>query len=118
MYIHLRDKDFMNAEEFEAMFGPKGLHEELGAENEKMGAPEHIKSNEQAKARDTQIAGNHYKKMRVQPWDVIDDLPHAQAIGFYRGNAIKYIMRAGEKGPAKTDYEKAIHYLQKLIESL
>jgi len=114
----------MDFEQFEIMFGPYGLREnlaqeeELGVENAMRAKPESIKSNEQAKARDTQVAGDHYKKMRVQPWDVIDDLPHAQAIGFYRGNAIKYIMRAGEKGPAKEDYQKAIHYLQKLIETL
>ena len=115
----------MNIEEFEAMFGPKGLHEELGAENERMNQTlegnldfwEPSKESPQA-ANSKQVGGDHYKKMRVQPWDVIDTLPHAQAIGFYRGNAIKYIMRAGEKGPAKEDYEKAIHYLQKLLESL
>lgn len=71
---------------------------------------------EAANAR--QVGGEHYKKKRTQPWDVIDDLPHAQAIGFYRGNAIKYIMRAGDKGPAKEDYEKAVHYLEKLLEIL
>jgi hypothetical protein len=49
---------------------------------------------------------------------VIDSLDHAQAIGFYRGNALKYIMRAGEKGPAREDYEKAKHYLEKLLEIL
>jgi hypothetical protein len=78
--------------------------EELGAENNK--------------ANDRQVAGDHYKKMRIQPWDVIDSLDHAQAIGFYRGNALKYIMRAGEKGPAREDYEKARHYLDKLLEIL
>ena len=65
-----------------------------------------------------QIAGDHYKRMDIQPWDVIDSLDHAQAIGFYRGNALKYIMRAGEKGPAREDYEKAKHYLEKLLEIL
>jgi len=78
--------------------------EELGAEN--------------MKANDTQVGGQHYKNMRIQPWDVIDSLDHAQAIGFYRGNALKYIMRAGEKGPAREDYEKAKHYLEKLLEIL
>ena len=69
-------------------------------------------------ANERQVAGSHYKDMRIQPWDVIDSLPHGQAIGFYRGNALKYIMRAGEKGPAKEDYEKAVHYLEKLLEIL
>ena len=106
----------MDFEQFEIMFGPYGLRESL-AEEEELGV-ENVKVETKLKANQTQVGGDHYKKMRVQPWDVIDTLPHAQAIGFYRGNAIKYIMRAGEKGPAKEDYQKAIHYLQKLIETL
>ena len=70
------------------------------------------------KANDKQVGGSHYKDKPVQPWDAIDTFPHAQAIGFYRGNALKYIMRAGDKGPAKEDYEKALHYLEKLLEIL
>lgn len=73
---------------------------------------------EKQKANDTQVGGDHYKKMRVQPWDVIDTFDHAQAMGFYKGSALAYIMRAGMKGPAREDYEKAIHYLQKLLEIL
>lgn len=84
------------------------------------GWPEEWREVDEAKlkANDRQVAGNHYKQMRIQPWDVIDSLDHAQAIGFYRGNALKYIMRAGEKGPAREDYEKARHYLDKLLEIL
>ena len=80
--------------------------EELGAENEKR----------QAQSR--QVGGNHYKKMDIQPWDVIDYGPKQQAIGFYRYNALKYIMRAGEKGDFKEDIAKAQHYLEKLLEIL
>lgn len=44
--------------------------------------------------------------------DVID-----QAIGdpasFYRGNAIKYLLRAGKKGDAKQDLEKARWYIDR-----
>lgn len=71
-------------------------------------------------ANDKQIAGDHYKTRRVQPWDVIDTFDHAQAIGFYRGNCVKYLMRAGTKkdNPAKQDYQKALHYLEKLLEIL
>ena len=83
----------------------KYIREEYGAE-EKKGA------------NDKQIGGSHYKDRTLQPWDVIDTFDHAQAIGFYKGNAIKYIMRAGSKGPAREDYEKAIHYLEKLLEVL
>lgn len=73
---------------------------------------------ENGTAMSRQVGGTHYKDRMIQPWDVVDAGPHAQAIGFYRWNAIKYIMRAGDKGPAREDYEKAIHYLEKLLEIL
>jgi hypothetical protein len=71
-----------------------------------------------SEAMSRQVGGNHYKDKAVQPWDVVDAGPHAQAIGFYRWSALAYIMRAGDKGPAREDYEKAIHYLEKLLEIL
>lgn len=106
VYIHLRDHtNAMNAAEFEELFKVEAAQWEAHPEKKET-------------ANTKQVGGDHYKKMNVQPWDVIDAFPHAQSIGFYKGNAIKYIMRAGEKGPAKEDYEKALHYLEKLIESL
>lgn len=72
-------------------------------------------------ARARQEGGEHYTKMTVQPWDVIDSWPREQRIGFYRGNAIKYIMRAGKKGGldgAVDDLLKATHYIEKLTETL
>lgn len=68
------------------------------------------------KANSHQIGGDHYKRMDIQPWDVVDYGPKQQAVGFYRYNALKYIMRAGEKGDFKEDIQKAHHYLQKLLE--
>ena len=112
IYIHLRDKTMPIAKTMSTM--ERTWNEELGAENSEWEAhPEKKQS-----ANERQVAGSHYKNMKVQPWDVIDSLPHGQAIGFYRGNALKYIMRSGEKGPAREDYEKAIHYLEKLLEIL
>ena len=84
--------------------------EELGTEN--------VKQMMAGKANSHQIGGDHYKKMDIQPWDVIDYGPKQQAIGFYRYNALKYIMRAGEKGEFKEDIAKAQHYLEKLLEIL
>lgn len=86
--------------------------EELGAENARLLKPR-VKA-----ANSTQVGGDHYKKMDVQPWDVIDYGPKQQAIGYYRYNALKYVMRAGEKGEFKEDIAKAHHYLQKLLEIL
>lgn len=68
--------------------------------------------------RTTQIAGSHYLDMPIQPWDVIDTWPLEQRVGFYRGTALAYVMRAGSKGEAAEDYGKAIHTLQKLVEVL
>ena len=105
--------------------------EELGAENEAIrrqlrdaeilsSFPEDFKSLKPRMkvANSKQIGGSHYKKMDVQPWDVIDYGPREQAIGFYRYNALKYVMRAGEKGAFKEDIAKAQHYLEKLLEIL
>lgn len=73
---------------------------------------------EPASARDTQVAGTHYKDMGVQPWDVVDTWPVEQQIGYYRGNALKYIMRMGTKDDRGQEAGKAKHYIQKLIEVL
>lgn len=69
-------------------------------------------------ARDIQVGGSHYKDMNVQPWDVIDSWPLEQRIGFYRGNALKYIMRMGAKDVSLQEIQKGMHYLQKLVETL
>lgn len=69
-------------------------------------------------ARDIQVGGSHYKAMDVQPWDVIDTWPVEQRIGFYRGNALKYLMRMGTKDENVQEIRKGVHYLQKLAEVL
>lgn len=60
------------------------------------------------------VGGTHYTSMSVQPWNVVDSWSNDQRIGFYKGNALKYLMRAGTKGSAVEDIDKAIHYLDKL----
>ena len=57
-----------------------------------------------------QIGGEHYKKMDIQPWDAI----HSWDLGFFSGNAVKYIARHRDKGGVE-DLKKARHYLDKLI---
>lgn len=69
-------------------------------------------------ARDTQVAGTHYKTMNVQPWDVVDTWPIEQRIGAYRHGALKYILRMGTKDESAQEIKKAIHYLEKLVEVL
>jgi hypothetical protein len=69
-------------------------------------------------ANNKQIAGDHYVCMGVQPWDVIDSWPIEQQLGYYRGNALKYILRMGRKDDPVQEIRKGMHYLEKLVERL
>lgn len=62
-------------------------------------------------ANDIQHGGTHYKGKAIEPWDYIA----ANNIGFFDGNAIKYLSRWRERGGIE-DLKKAGHYIQKLIE--
>lgn len=70
------------------------------------------------KANDMQFGGDHYKSMGVEPWDVVDTWPLEQRIGYYRGGALKYVMRMGTKDENLQEIKKGWHYMQKLIEVL
>ena len=52
----------------------------------------------------------HYTRGDIEVWDFIRD----QGLNYFRGNAIKYICRAGYKSPATEieDIKKAIYYLE------
>ena len=52
----------------------------------------------------------HYTRGSIEVWDFIRD----QGLNYFRGNAIKYICRAGFKSPQTEieDLKKAIHYLE------
>lgn len=65
--------------------------------------------------RDHQEGGDHYARLPIQPWDVVDCWLIEQRVGYYRGSALKYLMRMGTKGPEIDDAKKARHYLEKLI---
>jgi hypothetical protein len=69
-------------------------------------------------AKQKQVGGSHYKDMGVQPWDVVDTWTREQQIGYYRGGALKYIMRMGSKDQSATEIAKGKHYLEKLLEVL
>jgi len=62
-------------------------------------------------ALDIQVAGNHYKDLAIQPVEYI----HANGIGYFEGNVIKYVSRWRAKNGIK-DLEKAKHYIELLIE--
>lgn len=72
----------------------------------------------EATANKRQEGGTHYIAMQVTPWDVVDTWPIEQRIGYYRGGALKYIMRCGSKDNSLQEIRKAEHYVQKLIEVL
>lgn len=61
-------------------------------------------------ANDKQVGGSHYKT-NIEPWDAILDW----GLGYLDGSAVKYLSRWHKKGGIQ-DIEKAIHFLQKLIE--
>ena len=58
-----------------------------------------------------QVDGNHYKDMAIQPVEYI----HANGIGYFEGNVIKYVSRWRKKNGV-ADLEKAKHYIELLIE--
>lgn len=74
------------------------------------------------KARLVQVGGDHYRTMKVQPWDAIhSSLDTPAFLAYLRGTAIAYLMRCQdlyqEKGKQSIeDTEKAIHTLQKYME--
>ena len=58
-----------------------------------------------------QIGGDHYKSMKIQPAQFINE----NNLPFAEGNAIKYICRHSYKGK-KEDLKKAIHYIEMIME--
>lgn len=65
------------------------------------------------KSLETQVGGEHYKKLPIQPIEYI----LANHLGWCEGNIVKYITRHHEKGERK-DIEKVIHYAQILLETV
>ena len=56
--------------------------------------------------------GHYQSEAGIEVIDVIE----AFGLGFHDGNAVKYILRAGKKDAAVTDFEKARWYLDRLID--
>lgn len=63
-------------------------------------------------ALEAQVGGDHYKKFKIQPWEIVDEYD----LCFYSGNVLKYLLRV--KTNKLEDLKKARHYLDKLIEDL
>ena len=58
-------------------------------------------------AREHQVGGDHYKKLKIQPTEYI----MANDLNWCKGNAIKYITRSHLKGDGLQDLLKARHYI-------
>ena len=59
---------------------------------------------------------SHYTDGKIEVIDFIED----KNLNFHRGNAVKYIARAGKKNPEKEveDLEKAVWYINREIKRL
>ena len=59
---------------------------------------------------------SHYTDGKIEVIDFIED----KCLNFHRGNAVKYIARAGKKNPEKEieDLKKAAWYINREIERL
>ena len=64
------------------------------------------------KPSDKQVGGDHYRKLAIQPSEYI----YRNGLNWFEGNAIKYITRHRIKG-GRQDIEKAMHYLELLLEA-
>ena len=58
-----------------------------------------------------QVGGKHYRNMKIQPAEFINE----NKLLFAEGNAIKYIIRHRDK-KGKEDILKAIHFLEMILE--
>ena len=63
------------------------------------------------KSLEEQVGGKHYRSMKIQPAEFINE----NKLLFAEGNAITYICRHSVKGKQQ-DIEKAIHYLKMILE--
>lgn len=62
---------------------------------------------------DKQVGGDHYKKKKITPWEIIDLLN----LDYYEGNALRYLLRYRDKNGVE-DLKKLRHYVDKLIERM
>jgi len=74
-------------------------------------------SNIPSSALGHQVGGDHYAAMQVQPWEAMEAwLTPEEYRGYHKGVAIGYLARERQKG-GREDIRKAIHHLQRLVET-
>lgn len=65
-----------------------------------------------------QVGGDHYKNMKVQPWEALEAwLTPEEYRGYMKGTAIAYLAREQSKGSLE-DVAKAVHTLERMLEVL
>lgn len=64
-----------------------------------------------ARASESQVGGSHYKTLAIQPAEYCQ----RNGLRYCEANVVKYVTRHRDKG-GRQDIEKAIHYLQLLLE--
>lgn len=65
-------------------------------------------------ADDKQVGSDHYKKVSIQPWTVMQSWFPDSFPDYLLMTALKYIQR--NKTDKREDVAKAIHYLEKWLE--
>jgi hypothetical protein len=68
--------------------------------------------------REKQFGGDHYKKMGIEPWDVVDTWPLRTENWLLPRGALKYLMRMGNKDERLQEAQKGLHYQEKLVDTL
>ena len=71
----------------------------------------HLKTRTRSSALETQVGGDHYKGLAIQPTEFCQ----RNQLGACESNVVKYVCRHRGKG-GRQDIEKAIHYLELLLE--
>ena len=71
----------------------------------------HVREDSCNETLTTQVGGNHYSKLAIQPVEYIN----ANHLTYLQGNVIKYVTRYKDKNGLQ-DLQKARHYIDMLIE--
>jgi Protein of unknwon function (DUF3310) len=69
-------------------------------------------------AQGSQVGGDHYKSMAIQPWQVMRAvMTREEYTAYHIGTVMAYLMRHKAKG-GEQDIKKAQHHLTELVEYL
>ena len=70
------------------------------------------------KPNNIQVGGNHYVKMKIQPWEAMRAwLTPEEYRGYHKGVVIAYLAREADKGK-DLDIGKSSHHLLELVDYL